>query len=625
MIRYQNYRSYMNKSNKLLSDIVSFRTYAKHLPELNRRETLKETIDRNMHMHLDNFPKLSNEILESYKLVHQLKVMPSMRALQFSGPAIEDNNARQYNCAFVHIKYERVFAEILYLLLSGTGVGFSVQKHHINQLPKVQLPKERATYVIPDSIEGWAESLNQLMGAYFYGGIMPIFDYSQIRPKGSYLKTTGAKAPGATPLNIMHVAVQQKLQNAVGQRLASIEVHDIICMIADCVLAGGIRRAALISLFDKNDEEMLKCKHGEWWTDHPYRARANNSAIMLRHQTTQGEFNHVYDMCIESNAGEPGFIWTNDLELGVNPCAEISLNSNQFCNLTTINASSINGILDFAGRAIAASTIGTIQASYTKFPYLSSKWKEITEREALIGVSMTGIQDTTLNDTQISGMAKLVVDTNNEVAEKLGIGPAYRTTTIKPEGTSSCVLGTSSGIHARYAPHYLRRVRLNKMDSLTQYLMRAVPQLMEQDKFDMNGMILTVPQESNPNATFRENVSAHDMLLQVLRMNHAWVMPGHNQGINPHNVSCTIEYETYEINSLRDLMWAHRAGYAGISLLPRNNTSYTQPPFEECTKQVFDELNQHVSEIDLTQVTEVSDGTNRSELVACGGGSCELK
>jgi hypothetical protein len=310
----------MNESNKLLSDIVAFRTYAKYIPHLQRRETLQETTNRVMNMHLEKFPKLSSEITKAFSLVHDLKIMPSMRSMQFSGEAVSSNNSRSYNCSFVHVSYERVFSEILFLLLSGVGVGYSVQKRHINYLPSIRKPKEEGYFRVHDSIEGWSQALHILMDSYFNSGIRPDFDFSAIRPKGSYLVTTGAKAPGSEPLRRMLIEVEKVLQNCVGRKLKPIELHDIICMIADCVLAGGIRRAALISLFDKNDEEMLKCKSDTWWEKHPYRARANNSVVLHRDSTTKEEFDYIFKMCQDSNSGEPGIFWTNDYDIGCNPC-----------------------------------------------------------------------------------------------------------------------------------------------------------------------------------------------------------------------------------------------------------------------------------------------------------------
>ena len=426
----------MNESNKLLSDIVAFRTYAKYIPHLQRRETLQETINRAMNMHLEKFPKLSSEIIKSFSLVHDLKIMPSMRSMQFSGEAVASNNSRSYNCSFVHVSYERVFSEILFLLLSGVGVGYSVQKRHINYLPSIRKPKEEGYFRVHDSIEGWSQALHILMDSYFNSGIRPDFDFSAIRPKGSYLVTTGAKAPGSEPLRRMLFEVEKVLQNCIGRKLKPIEVHDINCLIADCVLSGGIRRAALISLFDKDDDEMLKCKSGTWWEKHPYRARSNNSVVLHRESTTKEEFDYIFKMCQDSNAGEPGIFWTNDYDIGCNPCAEISLNSNQFCNLVSINQTGITTEKEFFKRIRAATIIGTLQASYTNFPYISEKWNNTTEKEALLGVSFTGVADSIgfITPELLREGSKLVLQTNEEFAKKIGINLAARTTTVKPEG-----------------------------------------------------------------------------------------------------------------------------------------------------------------------------------------------
>lgn len=616
----------MNKSNKLLSSLVAFRTYAKYLPHLSRRESLEETINRNMNMHLEKFPKLSRDIIKAFKQVHDLKVMPSMRSLQFGGDAIVKNNSRIYNCAFVHIKYTRVFAESLYLLLCGTGVGYSVQTHHIEQLPQLRKPKRENTHIIHDSIEGWADAVDALMNAYFFGAIRPIFDYSQISPKGTYLATTGSKAPGPEPLRIALNLVEKKLQDATGRKLKSLELHDIICILADCVLAGGIRRAALIALFDKDDTDMLTCKHGEWWTKSPYRARANNSAMLLRDTTTEAEFMAVYDACIKSNAGEPGFLWVDDLEMGANPCVEIGLQSNQFCNLTTTNMTGIKSEKDFLNRIYAATLLGTLQASYTDFPYLGERWKQVTEAEALIGCSFTGIADSPIVTPELlQKAAALVLEVNEKYAKLIGINIAARTTAIKPEGTASCVLGSASGIHARHSKYYLRRIRLNKEESLAKYLKKAIPELVEDDLFSKRDIVVTIPQESPEGSITRAEESASSLLDRVLFYNQNWVIPGHRSGTARHNVSCTINYKPEEVESLAKRMWSHRGVYSGISLLPYDGGNYQQAPFEECTEEVFTELNKLVKDIDLTQVLEMDDQTNMAEQLACAGGVCEIR
>lgn len=614
----------MNSSNKFLSDIVTFRTYAKYLPHVGRRESLEEIINRNMMMHLEKFPALSRDIIKAYKQVHDLNVMPSMRSMQFGGETILKNNVKIYNCSFAAANYTEVFAESLYLLMCGTGFGFSVQRRHVSKLPSIRLPKEEVKYIVADSIEGWAESLNVLMRSYFTGGLRPVFDFSLIRAKGSRL-SNGSTAPGHEPLKMMLEMVETKLKTSIGRKLRPIEVHDIMCMIADCVLSGGIRRAALISLFDKDEEEMLTSKQGSWWEKHPYRARANNSAVLERSTTSREDFERVFDSCIKSNAGEPGFSWTNDPDMGYNPCHEIALNSNQFCNLSSVNLTGIKNDKDLHNRVYAASLLGTLQAAYTDFPYLNENWKIQTEKEALIGVSFTGIADSsTLTEEQLQKSAKLVLEVNEKYAKKLGINPAARTTCVKPEGTMSCVVGSASGIHARYADHYIRRVRMNKSDALAKYLMSTVPELVEDDVFSASGVVVSIPQESPTNSITRHQETAASLLDRIIKYNKNWVDFGHRTGVNKHNVSSTISYKPEEVDMLRKRLWEEREHYTGISLLPFDNGSYTQAPFEECTKEVFEKMSAQIKNVNLQEVREMEDNTKRIENLACSGGICDL-
>lgn len=616
----------MNASNKLLSDIVAFRTYAKFLPTKQRRESFEETINRTMVMHLDKFPKLSKEITKAFTKVHSLAVMPSMRTLQFAGDAIIKNNTRGYNCSFAPINHPRVFSEGLFVMLSGCGFGYSVQKHNITELPRIGKPREENIFVVHDSIMGWAQALDALMESYFNNNIRPVFDFSAIRPKGSYLVTTGARAPGPEPLKKMLEQVEDKLKLAIGRKLTSIEVHDIMCMVAQSVLSGGIRRAAMIVLFDRDDQEMLKCKSGEWWIKYPYRARANNSAVLPRGEVSKEEFYEIFKMTQDSGAGEPGFFWTNDMALGTNPCAEISLNPFQFCNLSTINQTGITSKKEFLSRVFSASLLGTLQAAYTDFPYLRDIWRQTTESEALLGVSSTGIADAanTVNAEWLEEGAKLALEVNERYAKKLGINLAARVTAIKPEGTSSTVLMSSSGIHDRHAPHYLRRIRMNKDDPLAMYLKHTIPDLVEDDLFDAGGVVVTIPQESPEGALLRNNTSALDLLNRAIQYNQSWVGHGHRNGKNTHNVSCTISVKDDEWNELCDAMWQQRESYTGISLLPYDGGTYQQAPFEECSKETFDRLSILVKTIDLREVKEEQDNTTRIEAPACAGGLCEI-
>lgn len=616
----------MNKSNQLLADITAFRTYAKYLAHLGRRESLAETINRNMNMHLEKYPKLSKDIVKAFQRVHDYKVMPSMRGMQFAGEAILKNNARLFNCSYCPIDDVKAFSEGMFLLLSGVGFGYSVQKEHINKLPKVQTPKETEVYIIHDSIYGWAEALNVLVDAYFYGKIRPEFDFSHIRAKGSYLVTTGAKAPGPEPLKAMLKLVEERLKLAIGRKLKPIEVHDIVCISSDAVLAGGIRRAACISLFDKDDKEMLTCKHGNWWERNPQRARANNSAVLLRSETTKEEFDYIFQMCQESGAGEPGFSWTNDKQFGFNPCHEIALNPQQFCNLTSINQTAIIDKRDFMNRVYAATLIGTLQASYTDFHYLRPIWKDITEQEALLGVSFTGIADGNgiVTNEWLKEGAAFAKEINLKYAKKIGINPAARITAVKPEGTASCVLGSSSGIHSRHSEYYIRRIRMNKDDALTSYLKSMVPELVEDDVMSASGVVVSIPQESPKNSIIRNQESALSLLNRTLDYNKYWIVPGHTSGENKHNVSVTISVKENEWNEIREEMWTNREYYSGISLLPFDNANYAQMPFEECTKEKFEELNKLVTEIDLRQIKEEKDNTDRIDQLACVGGICEI-
>ena len=383
----------MNISNKILSDLTVHMKYAKYTPDENRRETWEELVDRNKAMHIKKFPDLAKEIEECYKFVYSKKVLPSMRSLQFGGRPIEISPNRLYNCSYLPIDHIDSFSETMFLLLSGCGVGYSVQNHHVDQLPHVlkPFPKRERRFVIGDSIEGWADAIKVLMKSFLGNkrGSRIKFDYSDIRPKGAMLVTSGGKAPGPQPLKECILKIEGILEAKLeGDRLSTLEVHDIVCHIADAVLAGGIRRAALISLFTATDEKMISCKSGNWWELNAQRGRANNSAVLMRHKITKEFFMDLWKRVELSGAGEPGIYLSNDKDWGTNPCCEIALRPYQFCNLCEVNVSNIESQEDFNKRVKVASFIGTIQASYTDFHYLREVWKETTEKDALVGVSI---------------------------------------------------------------------------------------------------------------------------------------------------------------------------------------------------------------------------------------------
>jgi len=971
----------LDASQKILSDIIIFMKYAKHLPHLNRRENWEELIDRNKGMHLKKFPEHQKEIEDAYKFVYDKKILPSMRMLQFSGKPIEINNTRGYNCCFLPVDDWRAFSEIMFLLLGGTGVGFSVQSHDIEKLPEINKPNpnHKRRYLVGDSIEGWADAVKVLMKSYFFGGSTINFDFNDIRQKGARLLTSGGKAPGPDPLKMCLLRITSILdakQN--GDKLSSLEVHDIICFIADAVLAGGIRRAALISLFSADDEKMLSAKTGNWWELNPQRGRANNSAVLLRHKITKDFFMNLWKTIEFSNAGEPGFFFLNEKEHGTNPslrkgtkvmtstgifpiedlegkefivknlngeeskakcflsgknktlykitlasgfsyfstaehkwpvldeksgnfvkvettelkvgdrfpilkqkklfdgkigdyedgffagwltgdgwitirgdngaiqhgmvvsdkdalsgidkklenyltskgsnakfqqrdngtkevntqsrslnentdklgiknkkegiptiiwnkatedfrkgfidglyssdgsvekktknsngriclssahkklledvgemlgfygikttihsrktllngkyfdyhhlrisdnaskkhfrdtfklthkdkqqridemvfrekyknsntikiksiekteikedvwdisvfdkthcfqishcitgnCGEILLKPFQFCNLVEINASDLESQQDFENRVRAATILGTLQASYTDFHYLRPIWRKTTEKEALIGIGMTGIASGKVLELDMTKASKIALQENERFAKLLGINKAARLTCVKPAGTTSCVLGTSSGIHAWHAKFYLRRMRVGKNEAIYSYLLKNHPEILEDDYFRPHDTaIIALPQRAPEGAITRDE-SALDLLARVKKVSLEWVIPGSRPSKGNHNVSATITIDKGEWEEVGEWMWNNKETYSGLSVLPKDYGSYVQPPFEDITEEKYHELFARLHEVNLDNVVEIEDETDLKGEVACAGGACEIK
>lgn len=962
--------SKLSLEKEILSNIIVHNKYAKYIPEKERRETWDEIVTRNKEMHIRKFPELKDEIEKNYELVYNKKILPSMRSLQFSGKPLEINNSRGYNCSFLPIDDYRCFNEVMFLLLSGCGVGYSVQKHHVEQLPEIKIPTKTKRYLIGDSIEGWADAVKMLVKAYMVGGPLPKFDYRDIRVKGANLLTAGGKAPGPEPLKecLFHINKIFERKNN-GDKLTTLEVHDIICHIADAVLSGGIRRAALIALFNLDDEEMMSCKVGNWYEKNPQRGRANNTAVIMRHKIDEDEFFKLWGKIRAGGTGEPGIYFSNDKELGTNPslragtqvltsegiipieelqdkefkvknlkgewqdarcwlsgrekrlwevtvtgghkyyctpehkwpvwngteferklttelfngnylplnmseelfegtlgnyndglflgwslmsghvnidgiddyvkvkaianaagggvygklnhileywgtqetdyseaemnkieittrnpfilekyktlgctsmgklpeavwkggseefrrglldaifssdgefifdyvrryiklvscnenmindiskllgfygiktiisynevygetlytlkikdvtslnhfghivkmshihkhksyarlyrtlnqqhfsqnkieiigckptdiyedvwdisvnddthcfqlahcvtgnCGEISLRPYQFCNLVEINVSDIENQEDLNNRSKAAAFIGTLQASYTDFHYLRDIWKKTTEKEALIGVGQTGIASENMSKMNLKEAAKKVVEENTRISKIIGINSAARCTTVKPSGTSSLVLGTSSGIHAWFAPYYIRRVRVGKNEALYTYLSIYHPELLEDCFFKPNiEAIISIPQKAPEGAIIRTE-SPIDLLNRVKRYNTEWIKYGHIKGPNTNNVSVTVSIKDNEWEEVGKWMWENNKAYNGISVLPYDGANYIQPPYEEITKEKYDDMMKHLKSIDLTKVIEVADGTNLMENLACSGGNCEI-
>ena len=616
-------------STQILSDITVYMKYARYLPEQKRRETWDELVTRNMEMHLKKFPELQGEIKANYQFVYDKKVLPSMRSMQFAGKPIEISPNRIFNCAYAPVDDWRVFGEIMFLLLGGTGVGYSVQQHHVDELPEIRKPNANRTrrYLINDSIEGWADAVKYLIRSYFFGGSRLRFDYSDIRAKGARLVTSGGKAPGPQPLKECLVKVEGVLsEKENGSRLSAIEVHDIVCHIADAVLAGGIRRAALISLFSADDKEMIACKSGNWWEQNPQRGRANNSAVLLRHKVTKEFFLDLWKRVEASNAGEPGIYLSNDKDWGTNPCCEIGLRPFQFCNLTEVNVSNITGQHDLEQRVRAATFIGTLQAGYTDFHYLRPVWQRTTERDALIGVSMTGIASGRVlqDDISLTDAANVVKEENARVAQAIGINKAARTTCVKPAGTTSLTLGTSSGIHAWHNDYYIRRIRVGKNEPIYWHLSIHHPELVEDEYFRPHDTaVISVPQRA-PEGSILRDESAFQLLRRVKKITKEWVNPGKRTGQNGHNVSATISLHENEWTDAGEWMWDNRHHYNGLSVLPFNGGTYQQAPFEDCSKEKFEAMLSTLENVDLTKIVEEDDNTDLKGEAACAGGACEI-
>ncbi len=622
----------MIKDKELLSDITVHNKYARYVDHKGRRETWPELIGRNKEMHLKKYPHLKTEIGALYDTyVLPKKILPSMRSLQFGGKAIELNNARIYNCAFMPVDSVYSFSEAMFLLLGGTGVGYSVQNHNIEKLPEIRKPNysRKKRYIVQDSIIGWADAIKTLFKSYTGKLTSHItFDLSDIREKGAVLVTAGGKAPGPEPLRLCLVQVEAILrQKEDRQQLTDIECHDIMCHIADAVLAGGIRRAAMISLFDLNSDAMLSAKVGNWWEMNPQRGRANNSVSLLRHKIDKSTFDSVMERIEASGSGEPGIYLTNDKTWGTNPCCEIALRPYQFCNLTEINMSTVEDQRDFEERCSAASFLGTLQAGYTDFHYLRDIWQRTTEKDALLGVSMTGIADNKVLDLGFKEGAEIVRDANEWYSKAIGINQAARTTCVKPAGTTSLVLGTSSGIHAWHNDYYIRRMRIGKDEAIYQYLKMILPEGFLEDEYfnPTTTAVLSMPQKAPEGAITRAE-TAIDLLERVKKIARNWVQPGTVDGSNTHNVSCTVNVKPNEWSLISEWMWVNKEYYNGLSVLPENGGTYKQTPFEDCSKETYDKMMKDLLDVnlDMSLVLEEFDATSFSEILACAGGACEI-
>tara|TARA_Y100000588_G_scaffold51922_1_gene48842 strand:+ start:12 stop:1856 length:1845 start_codon:yes stop_codon:yes gene_type:complete len=612
--------------------------YSKWLSHKFRKETWDEIVDRNLNMHLKKLQELGyDEKTEQYKkvidvynnFVRPFKVLPSMRSMQYAGKAIEIAPNSMYNCAYMPVDSVECFHEAMFLLMNGTGLGYSVQQHHVRMLPEIRQPNKDRTrkILVQDSILGWADAVKELFRSYT-GELTqrPRFIYDDIRPKGARLKTRGGKAPGPEPLRLCMVKIENILQTKEdGSQLTTLECHDIMCHLAQAVTAGGNRRAALISLFSADDLQMMHCKSGMRWQEtDSQRYRANNSVVLLRHRIKKDFFDDIWDRIEAGGTGEPGIYLTNDKDWGTNPCCEIALRPYQFCNLTEINSSTIEDQNDLNERVEAATILGTLQASYTDFHYLRDIWKTTTEKDALLGVSMTGLASNKVTNLDITGTAYMSKVINAEWADILGINAASRITCVKPSGTASMVCGSSSGIHAWHSDYYIRRIRVGKVETICKYLVDNHPELIVEDMDNPDGMIIEIPQKAPTGALTKDQEDTFMFLERVKNTTVRWVNPGHNNGQNTHNVSATVYINKGDWDEVGEWMWLNRHFYNGLSCFPNDETSYNQPPFEVCSKNRYEEMLKSLKTLDLSQIVETEDDTNFGQEAACAGGACEI-
>jgi ribonucleoside-diphosphate reductase alpha chain len=612
------------KSSSLLSDIAFFRTYSAVKSD-GLKESWQEVCSRYEQFLIETYPNLETSIRFAVNYVRMKQVVPSMRALQFAGPGLHRENLRAYNCSAANITSFKDIADGLYLLLCGCGFGYSVKRQHTEQLPEIT-EGQASEHLVFDSREGWCESVIALLN-----NPQTVFDYSLVRPAGARV-STGGTASGPEPLRIAHEHIRALLKGAAGRKLKPVEVSDIVCHLADCVVVGGVRRSALICLFDPDDQEMLTYKSGAWWANNSQRGRANISAHMVRKGADKEQFEAIIDACFDSNAGEPGIVWTNNPDMVTNPCAEIALQDGGLCNLSEINFSTVRDSYDFAQRAWAATFLGTLQAGLTKFNYVSPKWTENARQEALLGVSLTGLahnwdlaQKFIVEDV-FSKVAEMMKGWNAEIADAIGINAAARIGCIKPSGTTSTVLGTTSGIHAAHSPYYLRRIRIDRNSPVGLYLQKelAGTEFLEDDAFVPSNIIVSVPYAMD-GAVMREEEPAVRFMNRCAKLYEHWILPSHRRGDNCHNVSATVTFKDNEKQYVKKWMWQNRDKYSGMSLLPLDVGTYIQAPFETITKERYDELIEKLPNIDLGEVyygTEAED--ERQGEAACSAGGCQI-
>ena len=613
--------------------------YARWMPEEGRRETWAETVQRYINFWVDRGQLEDDMAKKLFKSIHDLEVMPSMRCLMTAGEALKKDNVAGFNCSYLAIDSPRSFDELMYVLMCGTGVGFSVERNFITKLPVIaeSFHASDTTIVVGDSKVGWASAFRELI-AMLYAGKIPQWDMSKVRPAGARLETFGGRASGAQPLEDLFKFCVTIFQKAEGRKLTSIECHDVVCKIADIVVVGGVRRSALISLSNLSDGRMAKAKSGAWWEKEGHRRLANNSVAYTEKPDFEAFLNEMQTL-YESKAGERGIFSRvaaqkiaarngrrdPNHDFGTNPCSEIILRSNQFCNLSEIVVRSDDTLKTLKAKAEVAAIIGTLQATLTDFRYLRNCWKKNTEEEALLGVSMTGIMDNDMLSQAASPklavwleeIRDVAVATNKKWAEKLGINQSTAVTAVKPSGTVSQLVDSASGIHPRFSEHYIRRVRSDKKDPLASF-MSAAGFPVEQDVMSETSLVFGFPVKAPKGSTTVKMVGAMEQLALWKTYQNHWC---------EHKPSITVYYTDSEFLQVAQWIWDNFDICSGISLLPVSDHTYQQAPYEDITAEKYEELlaamPQGVNWNDLIYF-EKEDNTTGSQELACTGGACEI-
>ena len=622
---------------------IAYSRYSRWLDDEGRRETWEEIVGRYCTWMRDRFDDESHAEFgplwsELYGAIVDLEVMPSMRCMMTAGPALDRTHVSGYNCAYLPVDSLRSFDETMYILMCGTGVGFSVEQKYISQLPiiKEKIEGDQPTVHVPDSKEGWASSLRTII-SYLVEGYTPGWDVSRVRPAGARLRTFGGRASGSGPLEELFVYVTEVLSKSRGRQLSSLECHDIMCKIAEVVVVGGVRRSAMISLSDLNNEEMRHAKHGSWWDVEPQRGLSNNSATYLGRPGV-GEFLREWQSLYDSKSGERGIFNRQasvrqaarsgrrkiDVDFGTNPCSEIILRPYQFCNLTEVVVRPDDDLGTLERKVRLATTLGTFQSTLTEFKYLRNIWRRNTEEERLLGVSLTGILDhPTLGRTGegcvwLKRLREVAIDTNKELAEKLGIQQSVAITCVKPSGTVSQLVDSASGIHPRHSPYYVRTVRGDAKDPLTQFLKdQRVP--WEPDHTSPNNtVVFSFPQRAPDGATTRETVTAIEHLEIWKNIQEHWC---------EHKPSITVNVREGEWIGVSSWVWDNFDILSGVAFLPYSEHTYRQAPYQECTEDEYNEfLKRMPGQIDweLLSQYEHDDNTTGSQEYACSAGFCEI-